>query len=248
MRKITTGKCSICKNPTYCYSRDGLFFCLNCYSERFTKIEGSCFRCSDSVEKDENNNLQILCAKCKKNVDEANSLVVKIEMHFSCVTNQKKYAPKTIYINPKEIHWVNPRSLFSDELPPGYYVKKNDQSEENISSSKDILGESSGYYANIREAGYTSNPFEVESTNLFKPSPSPASSTDYHQYQNVNPGKTIPFITAALLRGKRESEHMTQKQFAKKLGVSQSAISYLEREVRSFSKKMATTIAQYLNK
>lgn len=248
MRKITTEKCSICKNTTYCYSRDGLFFCLNCYSERFTKIEGSCFRCGDSVKKDENNNFQILCDKCKKEVDEANSLLVKIEMHSSCATNQKKYTPKTIYINPKEIHWVNPTSQSSDELPPGYYVKKNDKSEENTFSPKEIPGESSDYYTNIREAGYTSNPFEVEPTSLFKPSPSPASSRNYPQYQNVNLGKTIPFITAALLKGKRKSEHLTQKQFAKKLGVSQSAISYLEREVRSFSKKMATTIAEYLNK
>ena len=243
MRKITTEKCSICKNTTYCYSRDGLFFCLDCYSERFIKIDGSCFRCNDLVNKNNDGQYPILCEKCKKEVDEINSLVNKLKI------NQNKIgAPKTIYINPKEIHWVNPTSQSSEELPPGYYVKKNDESEENTFSPKEIPDESSDYYTNIREAGYTSNPFTVEPTSLFKPSPSPVSNRSYHQYQNTNPGRTIPFITAALLREKRKSEHLTQKQFAKKLGVSQSAISYLEREVRSFSKKMATTIAEYLNK
>lgn len=243
MRNITNEKCSICKDTTYCYSRDGLFFCLNCYSERFVKINGSCFRCDCLVNKDNEGNYPILCEKCKKEVDETSSLANKLK-----INHNKIGTPKTIYINPKEIHWVNPLTQAIDELPPGYYVKKNDESEENTFSPKEILGESSDYYTNIREAGYTSNPFSAGSASLFQPSPSSVSSKNYHQYQNVDHGKTIPSVTATLLKWKRKSEHLTQKQFAKKLGVSQSAISYLEREVRSFSKKMVTIIAGYLNK
>lgn len=248
MRKITLEKCSICKHLTYCYNRDGLFFCLNCYSDRFSRIKGSCFRCGDSVKKDENNEFPVLCAKCKKEVDEATSAMVKIEMRLSCATNKNNISPKTIYINPKEIHWVNPLTQVADELPPGYYVKKAKSPEEDGSSLEKNCNGCSEYFKNIREAGYTSNPFSAESASLSQPTPSPVSSKNYHQYQNVDHGETIPSVTAALLKGKRKSEHLTQKQFAKKLGVSQSAISYLEREVRSFSKKMATIIAGYFNK
>jgi len=175
-RSVLFVKCAVCGNLEYCVNRDGACICKRCYSERFADINSwsGCIQCGKELLSPEENDHR-LCGACKERVDavavksQKMSDFLKVKRDNFVNKKEVSWRPQVIYINPAEIEWVNPINKPREILPPGYYVKRSQQSstsEPSEMSCQEIDCEK--LLNNWEEAGYMENPFASSiGTSLF---------------------------------------------------------------------------------
>lgn len=160
--KLTT--CPICKNLAFCIIRDSFIFCKKCYEERFGNIkeaQNTCSNCGKISDDILILDSLPLCPTCKENLEADQSHINKLMLAEKKRLELLKHGPpKTVYINPKDILWKNPKEQNKTSLPPGYYVKKYQGTEQQNNTNNLYTQPDEQYYSDLENAGYAISPFQ----------------------------------------------------------------------------------------
>lgn len=160
--KLTT--CSICNKIAFCITRDSFKFCKKCYEERFGNItvaQNTCINCGKISDDILIFNPFPLCTTCKENLEADQAQINKNMLAAKKRLELLKHGPpKTVYINPKDIFWKNPKEQNKTSLPPGYYVKKYQGAEQEKNANNIYTKPDKQYYNDLEDAGYAISPFQ----------------------------------------------------------------------------------------